>query len=48
MNPKRLILHNWEAKLVCLVLATAIWWVIRSYVLTGDGELRALPAAEQK
>ena len=48
MNPKKLFLHNWEAKLVCLILATAIWWVLRYYVITGEGELRPLPAAESR
>ena len=43
MNLKRLFLHNWEAKLVCLILATAIWWVLRYYVIGGPGTLGAPP-----
>lgn len=44
MNLKRLFLHNWEAKLVCLILATAIWWVLRYYVISGTGDLGPSPA----
>lgn len=47
MNPKRLFLHNWEAKLVCLILATAIWWVLRYYVISGGGGLGPKPPAQQ-
>lgn len=46
MNLKRLFLHNWEAKLVCLILATAIWWVLRYYVIGGPGNIGANPAAD--
>ena len=46
MNLKRLFLHNWEAKLVCLILATAIWWVLRYYVISGPGGLGTKPPAE--
>lgn len=48
MNPRRLFLHNWEAKLVCLILATAIWWVLRYYVITGPAGIGTKPATEQQ
>ena len=48
MNLKRLFLHNWEAKLVCLILATAIWWVLRYYVISGPGGLGTKPPAESQ
>lgn len=48
MNLKRLFLHNWEAKLVCLFLATVIWWVLRYYVITGTSQFAPLPAPPQE
>jgi hypothetical protein len=33
MNLKKLFLHNWLAKLVCLVLAAVIWIVLKRNVL---------------
>jgi hypothetical protein len=49
MNPRKIFLHNWEAKLVCLILAAAIWYVLRYYVVpTGSGEFRPLRDAAEK
>jgi len=33
---KRFFLHNWQAKLICLVLAAAIWYVLRFHVIPSD------------
>jgi YbbR domain-containing protein len=33
MQPmKRLFVENWQAKLVCLILATAVWYLIKKNV----------------
>ena len=45
---KHLLLHNWKIKLVCLMLAFVVWYVIQQNV-DPSGELRArASAAEQK
>jgi hypothetical protein len=33
-NMRNLILNNWKAKLVCLVLATVVWYVLRTNIDT--------------
>lgn len=49
MNPRKIFLHNWEAKLVCFILATAIWYVLRYYVVTdASGEFRPLREAAER
>lgn len=29
MTMKQLLLHNWKAKLICLALASVLWFVLR-------------------
>ena len=29
---KRFFLENWQAKLICLILATAVWYLIKKNV----------------
>lgn len=29
---KEILLHNWKPKLVCLILATALWYLIKQNV----------------
>lgn len=35
---RNLILHNWKAKVACLVLATAVWYVFRTNIDSPDGD----------
>jgi hypothetical protein len=47
---KRLFLENWQAKLVCLIVATAIWYLIKKNVDSVPEQLQSerrsiLPAA---
>ncbi|TLD68342.1 hypothetical protein FEM03_23365 [Phragmitibacter flavus] len=37
---KRLITHDWEAKLICLVLAMLLWWVVSEEINRGKGPTR--------
>jgi len=48
MNLKKILLHNWQAKIVCLVLAAAIWYVLRFYVIPVSGPFQALPPPPEK
>jgi len=47
---KEMILHNWQAKLVCLILATALWYLIRQNEgpTAGRFDRPAMPPAEKK
>ncbi len=47
MNLKKILLRNWQAKIVCLILAAAIWYVLRYYVIPVSGEFRSLPTRSQ-
>jgi YbbR domain-containing protein len=40
---KNLILNNWQAKLACLILATAFWYLVKSTVATSP-QSRVWPA----
>ena len=31
-NMKEIILNNWKAKVICLILATVLWYLIRQTV----------------
>lgn len=42
---KQILLHNWKIKLTCLLLAFAVWYVIRHNVNpAGDPRIRGLDA----
>jgi YbbR domain-containing protein len=47
---KRLILNNWRAKLISLLLATTLWYLIKKNVATTDlpSEQRNAPRSEQR
>lgn len=32
MNISRTLTHNWKAKVVCLLLATGLWYIIKQNV----------------
>lgn len=34
---KHLLIHNWKAKLICLILASVLWYVLRDNSLSGAG-----------
>ena len=40
---KRLFTHDWEAKLICLVLAMLLWWVVKDQI---ERSTPALPKLE--
>ncbi len=40
---KRILLHNWKIKLTCLVLASAVWYVVRQNLDTTPVGLRWQP-----
>lgn len=35
---KQLLVHNWQAKLVCLALASVLWYVLRDTSRSGSGD----------
>ncbi len=37
MMIKQLLVHNWKAKLTCLVLASVLWYVLRDTSRTSSG-----------
>jgi len=47
---KKLLLKNWHAKLISLILATALWYLIKKNVATtpSPSELSSPPEATQK
>ena len=46
---RRIFLHNWKVKLICLLLATALWWILRYYVVGVSTTLSPLqPPVHQK
>ena len=44
---KQILLHNWQIKLTCLVLAAVIWYVIQQNVNPG-GDGRSRPSAAER
>lgn len=47
MNLKKLFLHNWQAKLICLIVAMAIWYVLRFHVIPSSPLLREIDRRTQ-
>jgi YbbR domain-containing protein len=47
---KKLILNNWHAKLISLLLATTLWYLIKKNVATtpSPSEVGSPPAAAQR
>jgi YbbR domain-containing protein len=43
---KKMILNNWRAKLISLLLATALWYLIKKNVATTPS-LSEMPSAQQ-
>jgi YbbR domain-containing protein len=37
---KRLFTHDWEAKLICLVLAMLLWWVVSKEINRSSAPLQ--------
>lgn len=37
--------HNWIAKILSLLLATAIWFLIKKHLATRDGSIEDAPRA---
>ena len=42
---KKIFLHNWHVKLVCLLLATMIWYLFKQKLPQRADAFRAIPAA---
>jgi YbbR domain-containing protein len=47
---KRLILKNWQAKLISLLLATTLWYLIKKNVATtpSPSEMGSRPSTEER
>ena len=44
---KKLILKNWQAKIISLLLASTLWFLIKKNVATTPSPSEEPPAAEQ-
>ena len=44
---KQILLHNWKIKLICLLLAAVVWYLIQHNVDPGD-DGRGRPAAAER
>ena len=44
---KQILLHNWKIKLICLLLAAVVWYLIKHNVDPGD-DGRGRPAAAER
>ena len=44
---KQLILQNWKAKVISLIVAVAVWYVVKGHVQQTERSFSPIPGAQQ-